>query len=580
MEVIQVSNPFLAAGLLSLVAVIIGRLFSHMKIPKVTGYLVGGLLLSPSLWELAHMKPLIREESFRNLEFIHELGLLLIIFSIGKHFRFRHLRTHGGALYRLSLSEAGITFFITMAATWLAGASLPAALFLGIMALNTAPGATQMVIREYQSEGKVTDLSLQLVGLNNLLGIMAFVVAYNYLVKPENMLMILFLPVLFGALTGFLTAIWDALIEDRRQRQVITLATLLLLAGIIHALGLNLLLAGLVAGAVYINSSVHEERIFEELHQLDYPVYVLFFALSGVHLRMDLLPAMGLVGVAYVISRTVGKFSGAWLGSRWGAYPQRITDNLGYTLLCQAGIAIGLSSILARDWSAGGGRSIESTVLAAVVIFEGLGPILVRVGLERAGEITLLSKITRSISPHQWMDAISEVLHKFTYAIGVGKPTSESVPVGLVMRRNIEPISMDASLQDVISFFSTSQYDSVPVVDSENVIQGIIRYSNISALFGSLELLGNAITVMDLMEPYELVLTVQHTISDAIEMFSKAGDISYLYVVKDEKNKKLVGVVRRSDLYFSHVHLTRSMEIKVTGKQNTSPGQNSSSENN
>jgi Kef-type K+ transport system membrane component KefB/predicted transcriptional regulator len=553
------SDGFLAAGLLLAAALFLGRVFARFHLPQVTGYLLAGLVLGPSLASILHLTPLIPGDQLQRLDFLTSLGLSLIMFSVGSHFSLHALRKYGHRLLVASLLEAGITFLLVFSAVVLLGAGVLPALFLGIMALNTAPGATQMVMRELRSEGELSELALILIGLNNLLGISLFVVAYQFLLgsgtsATDSLAWQIGGPAAAGLACGLVISFWEQRLTREIERQIMLLGLMMLLIWASVVLRFNLLFSALAAGVTVINFSPHEKRIFNDIHRIDYPIYVLFFALAGTHLRLEALPSMGIVGLGYVVMRAAGKFFGNRIGAAAGRFSGTIRQNLGGAMLCQGAVAIGLAAIVARTWTDPRGQEIQNVILAAVLVFEVAGPILARLTLVRAGEVTVVSLLT-SRAPVGIFESIHDVLNHFAATAGIsfGRKLAKAgdIPIGMVMRRHVESIPEDLSFDGLLKAMGHSRYDRLPVVDREHHLVGIIHYAEISDVLFAEEL-RQIVVAGDIAVPPIADLAEDDPLENAMSVFRVHPNISYLFIVDSRDRRRLAGVLRHNDALSAH----------------------------
>jgi Kef-type K+ transport system membrane component KefB len=169
----------------------------------------------------------------------------------------------------------------------------------------------------------------------------------------------------------------------------------LITLGICQLLHLSLILTNLVVGLVTVNTQPQglTEKIKDELTEVMPLLFVLFFVLAGSNLHLALLPSLGLVGVVYILSRSAGLMGGAWIGAVVGRAEPKIRKYLGMGILSQAGVAIGLSLVVkqalasAGEWGARMGVLVITTITATSIIFEIVGPVLCKIGLQKAGEI-------------------------------------------------------------------------------------------------------------------------------------------------------------------------------------------------
>ena len=372
---------FAATAALFWLALLVGRLIFQWHLPRVTGYLLVGLATGPSLSHLLGYPTLLDYHDLERLEPVSHIALTLIMLAIGMHFRSEHLRRWRHRIAVLSLSEIGATFLLVAIATAIThhfvgqtqeASPLHVGLFLGIISIATAPAATLLVIREYDSAGPVTDAVTTLIGLNNLVCVLLFNVALYVLLTPSAGLATLAtslgLPLLIGTVAGFLMSVWAERLRAPSEQQLLTLGGAIGVTAICDLLHIDALLGTFTCGAVLANASTRDGELLASIRQLDYPLYVLFFALAGANLHIEMLGQIGLVGIAYVLLRTAGKLIGCRLGAHWGGFGERHKLWTGPAMLAQAGVAIGLSSVLAEVWP-GPGQMLQTVVLGAVVIF-------------------------------------------------------------------------------------------------------------------------------------------------------------------------------------------------------------------
>ena len=446
----------LSLGALFFLALGAGRLCSRLRIPRVTGYLVVGLLAGPSLAEIVGIPALLDHHQLEEFTPLHDLTIGLIVLVIGGNFHVKTMRKFGPRILATSVSEMGVTALLVGGLAYLAGAGPLAAAFLSLMAVTTAPAATQMVVREYEAEGPLTDTVMTLIGLDNFAAIIAFVLLAHGVVTPEASfylcLIKIFGPMGLGFGAGIVMALMDQRITRQVERQILALATVGALVGLCEHLDLSAMLATLVAGAVLVNTSPHERRILSDLSVVDYPLYVIFFVMAGAHLHLSHLVIMGPVGAAYILGRVGGKLLGCNLGARAINVGGAVRRWLGPGMMAQAGLAIGLSAVLAKDWGADG-RQVQTVVLASVVVFEGLGPLITRMALVRAGEVTILNMLFQR-SPVGYGEGLHEVVNHFRDLLGLSEAKTLTKPsdilVSHVMRKNVETIAADVPFDGIL----------------------------------------------------------------------------------------------------------------------------------
>jgi Kef-type K+ transport system membrane component KefB len=254
-------------------ALLLGRLMSRLGLPRATAYLLVGILAGQPVLGSLQVQPLIVEGP--GLQILVDFTLGLILFGIGRRFRFVQLRRYLRRILITAAVEISITFVFVAGASLLVGASPVVAALLGIIAIATAPAATMLVIREYESEGPMTDLAVLLIGINNLVSVIAFIIVVA-LVLPASIaetrpaaLVGIALPIGTGLTIALITAAWDARIEKLVERQLLGIAAIAAIVGLAEAFEFNALFACLIAGIVIVNSSPRESAMFDAIRELD-----------------------------------------------------------------------------------------------------------------------------------------------------------------------------------------------------------------------------------------------------------------------------------------------------------------------
>jgi Kef-type K+ transport system membrane component KefB len=361
-----------------------------------------------------------------NLTFVTELALGLIGFEMGEHMRFDQLRQLGTSILVIVLLQAAGAFLLVAAGVYLITGSLPAALIFGSIAMATAPAATVDVLTEYGAEGPMTTTLLAVIGIDDALTLLVFSITAA-IVEPllQNGGDLSILTVLTGGgdvsliemievplfeiggslVAGigfglFLTYIMDHIrtrhLPERHYHDamVVSIAAVFIATGLSRTVDLSLILTTMVMGVVVVNRTPRNGHFIRfTIEQAGPVIYVLFFALVGAGLKISLLPSMGLLGVVYIATRIVGKYTGAWAGGYVAGAAPEIRDNLGLALLSQAGVAVGLalaSSTRFDELGADGeklGDLVVNVVTATTFVVQIIGPLLVKVAITRAGEI-------------------------------------------------------------------------------------------------------------------------------------------------------------------------------------------------
>ncbi|MDD7162269.1 MAG: cation:proton antiporter [Candidatus Ornithospirochaeta sp.] len=408
MDTILVSIAFaLVAGLL------MSRAAKPLNLPAVTAYLVAGLIIGPFCIGRLDIAGL----GFNSLEqvgamdIISQTALGFIAFAIGNEFRLKDLKTMGRAAITVGILQAVITTVLVDCALIALHLMLPSvislssAITLGAIAAATAPAATLMVVRQYKAEGPLTKLLLMVVAIDDAVGLVLFSVSFGIASALEtgtiSAVSVILEPVIeigasavLGALAGYALHFLEKYFHSRSKRLSLAVAFVLLTVGFsqkkfniggVHV-GFSLLLVCMVTGTIFCNICETSEELMARIERWTAPLNMLFFILSGAELNLTVLanPMVILIGVVYIIFRSVGKIGGAYASCRMEKTTPVIQKYLGITLLPQAGVALGMA-LTAANLS--DGQMVRSVVLFSVLVYELVGPTLTKWSLFKAGEI-------------------------------------------------------------------------------------------------------------------------------------------------------------------------------------------------
>ena len=375
-------------------ALLAGHLAQLVRVPEVTGYLIVGVLIGPAALDL------ISHDNISTLGFLSDVALGLILFNIGVIFEAGNFRLVGRGVVRITLWEASLAFVLVFGVLMLSGMTLPIALLLAVVAMETAPATTLMVLNEYDAKGPMTDRLLALVALNNLFVLAAFgvVTAGLTLFDPGNgtwlsagyraghgLLWTTVGSVALGAMLGLIMDVLASRAKESGEAMILSIGVVLIAVGASRWLGLSPLISTLALGATFANASEHGDRLLRVLGRADPPLYAAFFVLAGAELQPSSVLGLGLVGVGYTVARAVGKIAGARIGLRNQDVSPLVRQQLGFCLVSSSSLAVGLT-IQIRSAFPLYAETITGIVLAAVVIFEVVGPLLTRRALVVTGE--------------------------------------------------------------------------------------------------------------------------------------------------------------------------------------------------
>jgi Kef-type K+ transport system membrane component KefB len=389
-------NELASLGLILLVALLAGHLAKFVRLPEVVGYIAVGVIVGPSVmgW--------VSQENLATLGVFSQVALGLILFSVGSIFDIQRVQTVGLSVLRLTLAESLLAAILVSAAMLALGQSWQTSLLLGSIAMATAPASTLMVIRECNASGPLTDTLLGVIGVNNILCLTAFATVAGVIDLTANLgtereilntlyrslyplVWQLIGSVALGFLVGLLLASWATRVTEHGEVLILLTGSVLLCVGLALMLELSTLLATLAVGATMTNLSADSRRLFQAMASSDPPFYAIFFVIAGADLNLALLKTIGGLGVVYVLARVTGKFIGAKFGARREGMQDVVQRLLGFGLIAQAGLALGLVLTINRRYPelASG---VATIVVAAVAISELIGPIATRLVIVRSGE--------------------------------------------------------------------------------------------------------------------------------------------------------------------------------------------------
>ena len=397
----------IAAGLLA------AKICQRFRLPSVTGYILAGVLIGPSGFNIINSYSI-----GSNLDHFISIALMLISFGIGEHVELKKLRKHIRTVVWIAVCEAVGAFVFVFAAVfltihftgiavdgWQLRNYIALSLLLAAVGLATAPAATLLVIRELKASGPFTATLLAIVAIDNGLAIMIFGIVISFVQQiagvSTDAFYLVFIngfinigqSLLLGITTGIVLDVVLRNLKNEGEMMTGALALLLLCSELATFLHLSPLLAGMAAGFILVNRAERDVRIFRALNNFEPPIYVLFFTLAGTHLDIMALGTAGILGAIYFLARISGKVGGVAVGSRIAKAPRVVLRYLGFGLVPQAGVAIGLIFLISGDpalseYSA----MITPVVLAGVLLSELLGPVTARFALQRAGEAHALNE--------------------------------------------------------------------------------------------------------------------------------------------------------------------------------------------
>ena len=390
------------------------RLAKPLNLPAVTAYLVAGIVVGPYCLGRIGIQGIgfISHSDVTGFEIISNVALGFIAFSIGNEFRLSQLKHTGKRAVVTALCEAlGATVVVDIVLLILhfiipETLTLPMVLSLGAIATATAPAATLMVVKQYKAKGKVTEILLPVVALDDAICLIVFAVNFGVakaMTKGEfDLISIVIEPIIeifasvaLGILTGYVFSFSERFFKSNSKRLSLSIGFVFLTVALSMleipvgkiTIAFSPLLVCMMLGTVFCNVCDFSEELMLRADKWTAPLFVLFFVLSGAELEFEVFksPSVILIGLVYIIFRAVGKYSGAYLGARLTKSDPSIQKYLGITLFPQAGVALGMSLQVGELGEAG--ALVRNIILFGVLIYELIGPSLTKFALIKAGEI-------------------------------------------------------------------------------------------------------------------------------------------------------------------------------------------------
>lgn len=382
-------------GLAIIAGYVMGKLINKLKVPSVAGYIIAGLILGQSFLGL------LTDDLIEHLSGISDLALALIAFSIGGELLVSNLKKIGIRVFVIAFFEAFTAFaLVTLAMLWL-HQPLEAALLLGAVASATAPAATVMVLNELGAKGPLSNTLVAVVAIDDAICLMIYAVAsslakviISHSAGTIHWSQVIIKPVIeifgslgLGVIIGGILVLILRKVSYTREILVVLISSILITLGIATKLELSALLCNMTVGIMVANFSSHRIKAFSVIESITAPIYTGFFVLAGARLQISLLAQVGVIGLFYTAARLIGKIGGASFGALITRAHPSVKKYIGFGLLSQIGVAVGLAIIISHEFSGTDiGSLIITVLLATTIITEIIGPLCTRFAVIRAGE--------------------------------------------------------------------------------------------------------------------------------------------------------------------------------------------------
>ena len=407
------ASILLSLSIALLTGLLLSRLAKKAQLPAVSAYLIAGVLVGPFLLGAFGIPGIgITGNQLEGFGIISDLALGFIAFSMGNEFRLAQLKAIGKQATIIGIFQAILTTVVVDAALIALHfimpdkLSLSAAIVLGSVATATAPAATLMVVKQYKAKGPVTDILLPVVALDDAVGLVVFAISFgiakSITTGAVDVLSVILEPLLevllslaLGFVSGLLFTLCEKCFHSRSKRMAVSVTFVMLTVAIsclkfqigsVH-ISFSSLLACMMLGTVFCNFCEVSEELMERADRWTTPLLILFFVISGAELDLSVFAdaAVAIIGIGYIISRSLGKYFGAGISARITKSDPNVIKYLGITLLPQAGVALGMASKAIELGSAG--VIVRNITLFAVLIYEIIGPFLTKIALTKAGDI-------------------------------------------------------------------------------------------------------------------------------------------------------------------------------------------------
>ena len=387
----QETEALLVLSIILFAGFIMTRLTNTLNLPKVSGYILAGILIGPCSLNF------IPQHMIDSMGFVSDLALAFIAFGVGKFFKKEVLMRTGKKIIVITISEAltaGV--LVTVILKFIFRLDWDFALILGAIATATAPASTMMTINQYKAKGEFVNTLLQIVALDDVVCLLAFsIVAAIANGRASGALTVndILIPImlnLFAICLGFFCGYFLSRLlipaRSRDNRLILAIAMLLGLSGICAAADISPLLSCMVFGAAYINLT-WDKKLFRQINNFTPPVMSIFFIVSGMNLNVNALGTVGVIGVAYFLIRIAGKYLGTYFSCLAMGTSREIRKYMGLALIPQAGVAIGLAFLGQRRLPPETGNLMLTIILSSSVLYEMVGPISAKAALFLSGSI-------------------------------------------------------------------------------------------------------------------------------------------------------------------------------------------------
>ena len=443
MNLPQVPTVIISVALMLFSGFLLTRITKRLRLPNVTAYILAGILIGPYCLDL------VPQRIIDGTDFLSDIALAFIAFSTGEFFKLSVLKRNGMKVVWITVCEAVLASVAVFVLTyWILGLELAFSIVLAALASATAPASTMMTIRQTGAHGDFVDTLLQVVALDDVVGLVLYSIAISVALASLDgtgftlsaLLRPVTLNILIMALGGMFGFFMKLLMPSNRStdnKLIISIALLFSFCGICALLDISPLLGCMAMGTVYTNIA-ENDKLFKQLGYFSPPILLLFFVRSGMSFRLDaLVSASGamngvpllVIGGTYFLVRILGKYLGAWLGCRMVKKDRLVRNYLGLALIPQAGVAIGLAALGARTLGGTMGEDLQTIILASSVLYELIGPGCAKLALylsrsysTRLEDLAPVEPVTEAGQPKNDVQLLIERIQKIQKSLPEHEP--------------------------------------------------------------------------------------------------------------------------------------------------------------
>ena len=443
MNLPQVPTVIISVALMLFSGFLLTRITKRLRLPNVTAYILAGILIGPYCLDL------VPQRIIDGTDFLSDIALAFIAFSTGEFFKLSVLKRNGMKVVWITVCEAVLASVAVFVLTyWILRLELAFSVVLAALASATAPASTMMTIRQTGAHGDFVDTLLQVVALDDVVGLVLYSIAISVALTSLDgtgftlsaLLRPVTLNILIMALGGMFGLFMKLLMPSNRStdnKLIISIALLFSFCGICALLDISPLLGCMAMGTVYTNIA-ENDKLFKQLGYFSPPILLLFFVRSGMSFRLDaLVSASGamngvpllVIGSTYFLVRILGKYLGAWLGCRMVKKDRLVRNYLGLALIPQAGVAIGLATLGARTLGGTMGEDLQTIILASSVLYELIGPGCAKLALylsrsysTRLEDLAPVEPVTEAGQPKNDVQLLIERIQKIQKSLPEHEP--------------------------------------------------------------------------------------------------------------------------------------------------------------